>query len=255
MREGELPLPDASDITGDGKPDLFRMADGTWRLDSDGSSYTLDASNFPVVDQTKMLAEQQVNINGLVDNGGVWDWNNARIISADGSTEWKFVDADPDTGSLGHWVESDLLSPIERSVHDVSPDVTIAEGQGKWHAGENYINSIASSDTNLAKGTGANTIASDAVKDVLESHNVQTVHNADGTYHVNIDPSYNQEIGGKIQTTVDKINGWFTPDMDDAKKNEILAEMSKRNLIEVKNLTVEGLDALSTLAKALKGGG
>lgn len=256
IREGELPLPEYKDINEDGKWDLFRMADGTWRLDADGSSYTLDRNHLPIVDQTKMLAEQQVQVNISVgDNGGVWDWTNAHVTTPDGTYEFKFDGT--------NWVQSDLLSPIERGVHDVNSDVTISAGQGKWHAGENYLNRILSSATshdtdlvrNLSKGEGANTIAVDAVKDVLESHNVHTTVDGGGAFHVNVEPSYNSEIGARIQTTVDKINSWFTPGMDDAKKNEILAEMSKRGLIEVQNLTVEQLGDLSKLAAALARGG
>lgn len=262
---GEPSLPDYKDINGDGRWDLFKMADGTWRLDTDGSSYTLDASSLPVVDPTKMLAEQQVNITGLVDNGGVWDWANAQVTSPDGTYKWKFEDTGTGDGS---WVQSDLLSPIERGVHDVNPDVTISAGQGKWHAGENYLKAIlnnpaTAADTDLvgklSDGTGANTIAVDAIKDVLERHGVTPDMTDPNNPVYNIDPSYNKEIGAEIQTTFDKITGWFESPgyatLDDTQKNKILAEMSSRGLMEVKNLTVEQLDTLSKLAAALKGGG
>lgn len=242
IQEGDPPPLENINLAGDSTPDLFY--DGSnWQLDIDGDGDP----------------DQPVEIDGLVNNGGVWDWSDIKITSPDGTYEWKFEDIGTGDGS---WVQSDLLSPIERGVHDVNPDVTITAGQGKWHAGENYLNRILSSATshdtdlvrNLSKGEGANTIAVDAVKDVLESHNVPTTVGGDGSYHVNIDPSFNQEIGARIQTTVDKINGWFTPG-DDAKRNEILAEMSNRGLIPVKNLTVEGLDGLSKLAAALTRGG
>lgn len=239
MREGDPPSLENINLAGDSTPELF--SDGAdWQLDTNGDG----------------VADQPVQVDGLVNNGGVWDWSNIKITSPDQTTEWKFEG--------GSWVQSDLLSPIERGVHDVNPDVTISTGEGKWHAGENYLkailnNPVTAADTDLvgklSEGTGANTIAADAVKDVLESNNVHTTVDGVGAYHVNVDSSYNQEIGARIEATVDKINGWFTPGTDDVDKNKILAEMSKRGLIEVKNLTVEQLDSLGKLAKALKGGG
>lgn len=235
---GVSPLPESLDKTGDGKPDLFRQ-ENDWYLDLNGDG--------------KLDPSEIVKVDGFVDNGGVWDSGNLHITSSDGSLEWKFDGT--------NWVSSHLTTPLQSAVQVLPDKVTIQQGQGKWHAGSNYVDSIISTDaakadssltSNFAPGTGAHDIATDAVKDVLASHNVNTNMSDPNNLTVQIDPSLRPEIAHRIQHTVDTINSWFTPGMTDDQKNEFLASLSQRGLLSVKNLSLDQLNALQKLANGLK---